>query len=165
MGSIAVASLCSPVTPPWPGTPGTGSAASLCPTLYLCTAEKTCTPLYGFQNASENRQRDQCQCCPCDTTGKGGLWKECTRENPADDEQPGLGRDGSHDRVCTEPPVSPLSPPSLWESVPVPPACVPGTGPQKATSPQSPRASWFPTPKRPRKESDDLATLYPAGPP
>lgn len=111
-GGLAVVSPRSPVTLPWPGPPGMGAAASLPLTLHLHTAEKTCPPLYGFQNASKNRQRDRCQDGPCDVTGKGGLWEESTQEKPADDDQPGPGRNRSHSRVCAEPPLSTLSPSS-----------------------------------------------------
>lgn len=111
-------------------------------------AKKMCSPHYSFQSTSKDRQRDQLIYCPRDTSRKGSPWEEHTRENPANTEQPGPGRNRNHGRVCTKPPLSSLPfvliSLGFWSSASWDSDClcyVSGTGPEMANSAQAPGLS------------------------
>lgn len=77
-----------PLTLRWPATTwsGTCSFSSSSPDPAQSKVRGcggTCAPPHGPQNPSRNRQRAQSKYGRCETSGKGGLWQECPRENPA----------------------------------------------------------------------------------
>lgn len=115
----------------------------------------TCAPPHGPQNPSRNRQRAQSKYGRCETSRKGGLWKECPRENPAHEEPParpweeqastaGSAQSLLSPLVLCDHCGSPLG--SSWNTAS--PVCL-VPGPHIATSPQAPRAKSSPSPTFP----------------